>query len=141
MSEGAHQTADIIAGDLVVSVNFAYERDHLVALIGAPNPVLASCLTAAWKLVPDQLIESLIDHRDVTYGEFFTFSYEVGPDRDPEETEGVHIREDENEIVIDLETFQTLIVKLARLYFSKTDPSALKWPSGLSASARALLFS
>ncbi len=89
--------------------------------------------------MPDQLIESLIDHRDVTLGEFFTFAYEIGPDRDPDESEGVHIREDESEIVLDLETFKALIVKLARLHLSKVDLVALGWYSSLSVSARALI--
>ena len=132
---------EIAVDGVVIRVRFVSELGHLVAIIDAPDLVLASCLMAAWKLVPDQLIESLVDHRAVTYGEFFTFSYEIGPDRDPNEAEGVHIREDDREIVLPLETFKALIVALARLHFSMVERAKLSWYSDLSTPARALISS
>jgi hypothetical protein len=133
------EVSNIAAGSVVISVSFYPELDYLVASITASDSVLASCLTMAWKLVPQLLIESLVDHRAVTYGEFFTFAYEVGPDRDPDEAEGVHIREDERETVIPLENFEALVVGLARLHFSRIAPAKPGWYSKLSVSARALI--
>lgn len=126
--------------DASFTIRFETEGAHSVAVLIAHEPrfdLLTACLTTLWKLQPVLLLESLADHRPVTFGEFYTILYgEDIDDRPNGAASMVLVHDGEQEISLREDFFSAIVRELARTHIGLVGEENLPWVQRLSPAAR-----
>ena len=122
-------------------ISFGIEQGHLAVSIATDEPryeLLADGLTAAWKLRPVELLESLCDHRAVPVGgEFYTITYDDDPERKEDQAPDVIVFGGDAEVRVPSALFSAVVVEVARFHLRAPDAAYFPWLTRLSSAARA----
>jgi hypothetical protein len=124
------------------TVRYAKEGAFVVAILDCGEPthdLLASCLTACWKLFPVDLLESLRDRRLVRVGEFYTITYGDGepPPGSEEFREDccVNIFDGERELDVTESFFAAVVTNLAKGHLDLVGRDHFPWFDRLTPAA------
>lgn len=122
-------------------VEFGVESGEVIASLlvdQSEYQLLGSVLTMAWKLVPIDLLESLLDQRRLNQTELFLISYNDDPDDEDEEV-GVNLYEDEQHLAVSPEFFHDVVLEFAHAHLDLVGSDHFPWYPELSDQARALI--
>ena len=92
----------------------------------------------AWKMTPVDLVESLVDGRELRKTELFRIYHNEDPD-DEDEPLGVTLYEEEKELTVTPEFFHDVVVEFGGAHLDLVGADHLPWFEDLSPAARALL--
>ena len=124
--------------DVPFTVTFGAEGAYVVATLRAGDPkyaLLADSLTAAWKLFPVELVESLCDRRFVRVGEFYSIMY--GDADDGADPDVVSILDDEEELDVNAAFFSSVVIGLAKTHLAVVGQEHFPWFNRLTPAAKA----